>query len=731
MPVIEDFKKYGYNPICETFTQYARSSTQENRPKFIRSLVTAGICKICSNMGTKVITRAGSKIIPNMYMLALMPSGFGKTRSVQLIEKTLITPSFEKYTREVYPKIKIKARERLLKLLVTSTAEDPEMTSEKLSELATAGMGYLGDLYPKVEAITPVAVLQAAHQIRLHKTGSLNLEIDEIGSYLSEAKEVLNMYLKLYDTGELGVKAIKVSKEALRVPNVKGHAAANLLLFGTPAKVFDGANVESLFTELLSIGFGRRLLYVFDSSPGEINNMTSEEIYDLMANASETEDEILELTKSVADNVTLENVGKHITMPKSVYIKMIEYQKECIEISNNLPDIHSIRKAEILDRSFKALKYSAAYCWVSGESEISIENLAHAVNLIEDSGEALIKVLTRTPKHIQLFQYLCQSERAKTEADIVKELTSFCGTKTQREDIVHLAFSHAQTVNGGIVEYVENKVKFYKGYLLEESSIDSILVSYSKGRTFNYIKAPELDLEQLKKVVLMPNYCFTVHNFVDGHRNADNVIYGFNLIVLDADSGEVSLQEASNLLQDYTHMIYATKRHTVEKPRFRVILPMSHKLKLDKTEFTKFMRNVFLWAPLNLDEGASDIARAWSCNKTEEVIVNSSEETKLVNAMQFTAGRVEEKKLRALSEGTEGFSKSYVWFRNQIETGENTRNVMLFRFLKGLQDSAKSISTELTAQDILQIKDRVTQLNESLTHPLTLAELNDTIFKQL
>ena len=65
------------------------------------------------------------------------------------------------------------------------------------------------------------------------------------------------------------------------------------------------------------------------------------------------------------------------------------------------------------------------------------------------------------------------------------------------------------------------------------------------------------------------------------------------------------------LLEDYTFLISTTKRHTEELNRFRLILPISHRIKLTARDYSRFMENVFEWLPFPVDEAAKDIARKW------------------------------------------------------------------------------------------------------------------------
>jgi hypothetical protein len=114
----------------------------------------------------------------------------------------------------------------------------------------------------------------------------------------------------------------------------------------------------------------------------------------------------------------------------------------------------------------------------------------------------------------------------------------------------------------------------------------------------------------LHKLTTADGYHYTAHGFVNGHRKSENVIPGFDLLILDCD-GDVNMSTVKVLLEDYTFLISTTKRHTDELNRFRLILPISHRIKLVANDYSRFMENVFEWLPFPVDEAAKDIARKW------------------------------------------------------------------------------------------------------------------------
>ena len=81
---------------------------------------------------------------------------------------------------------------------------------------------------------------QLRHKLLLANCGSINLQIDEIGSNLIGSVDVLTLFLELYDQGIVKQKLTKNTAENQRGEELDGKTPTNMLLFGTPAKLLDG-----------------------------------------------------------------------------------------------------------------------------------------------------------------------------------------------------------------------------------------------------------------------------------------------------------------------------------------------------------------------------------------------------------------------------------------------------------------------------------------------------------
>ena len=69
----------------------------------------------------------------------------------------------------------------------------------------------------------------------------------------------------------------------------------------------------------------------------------------------------------------------------------------------------------------------------------------------------------------------------------------------------------------------------------------------------------------------------------DGHRKADSVICR-QLLTLDADFAPVGLWEDIEMLQDFAVACYSTHKHTPEKPRLRLVIPLNREVTPEEYE---------------------------------------------------------------------------------------------------------------------------------------------------
>ena len=219
------------------------------------------------------------------------------------------------------------------------------------------------------------------------------------------------------------------------------------------------------------------------------------------------------------------------------------------------------------------------------------------------------------------------------------------------------------------------------------------------------------------------------HHFENEHRSEDNVIEGFNCLVVDVDGHErdkdgkilskgIRLEALHELMKDYTFMTATTKRHTDEEHRFRLIMPANYNLKLDKADYRDFMDSFLLWLPFKSDGSANQRSKKWMTHEDSQVTVHKG--TSLVNVLPFIPKTKQNSEYTAQVADLGRLDHLERWFLNNMEVGNRNNNLRDFAFM--LVDAGATYDV---------IKGKVNTLNEQSLSPLKKDEIESTILKSV
>jgi len=197
----------------------------------------------------------------------------------------------------------------------------------------------------------------------------------------------------------------------------------------------------------------------------------------------------------------------------------------------------------------------------------------------------------------------------------------------------------------------------------------------------------------------------------NGYRDAAHVIKGFNLLVLDLDDG-TSMDMVKLLLSQYKFFMHTTKRHTETHNRFRVVLPMSHKLNLNKDDYKQFMQNVYAFLPFEVDAQTADFARKWQTHNGKY----SYSDGDLFDVIPFIPKTKAAIKQKALLGNYTNLNNLERWvITNSIDMG---RNNSLIKYAYVCVD---------LGQDLNTVQNNVLALNNKLPKPLAEQEVLSTV----
>lgn len=702
LPPIKDM---AYHPVAEQLVQVICDKTRTEETLFFRVLVAYYLSTVASTMRCSIATHDRGEIPVNMYAINLAPSGFGKGHSTSILKKQVLNQFTYRFVNETF---EVMAQKNLPKL-ATDRAHRKATDPDKELETLKGEFNRAGALAISFNSGTSSALKQIRHKLLLANAGSLNFQMDEVGSNLLSNMELLDVYLELYDTGEIDQKITKNTNENVRNEEIIGRTPTNMLLFGTPAKLLNGSKVEEEFYSMQEAGFARRCVFGYVRHGGKKKKLTPQEVYDMATDPVNDNflQDLADHLETLADPI---NMNKQLAISKDTTLELIEYQQMCEALAESLPEHAEMRKAEISHRYFKALKLAGAYAFIDDSADLTSDHLYNAIALVEESGQAFERLLTRDKAYAKLAKYIAELGEDVTHTDLSEDLIFYPKASNQRADMLKDATAWGYKNNIIIKKKFEDGIEFLRGESLKETDLNEICVSYSNEWVENY-NNDTAPFDQLHVMTQAPGMHWVNHHMRDGYRDDEHAIPGFNIVVLDVDKG-VSLEGAKALLKDYKALYYTTKRHTADANRFRIVLPTNYELKLDTKDYKEFMKHLMAWLPFEVDTATGQRARKWeSFNGHYEYT-----DGELLDVLPFIpkTSKNEEHKQRINSQ--QSLDNLERWVINN--TGDGNRNNQLLKYAYILVDGGF---------DFNQILGRVKELNDKLPDKLDETEIHSTI----
>lgn len=694
-----------YHETTERLVDILCNKAQNDNRLFFRTLVGYYFSKIASMMHCGIRTQDRGVIPINAYVINLATSGSGKGLSMNVMEDQVLHLFRERFLEETFPLV----AEKNIALIAHKRAIKKNKDPDEMKSSVEAEFERLGPLVFSFDSGTTPAVKQMRHKLLMANAGSMNLEIDEIGSNLLGNMEVLTTFLELFDVGKLKQKLVKNTNENQRSEDIDGRTPTNMMLFGTPAKLLNGGKTEEEFHSMLETGYARRCIFSYSRDIYRRKNMTAEEMLDALTN-SDSDQFLADLANELGELADPTNFHVKLIVERETTLAYLNYKLQCEETAHNMPEHEEIRKAELSHRYFKALKMAGAYAFIDGSAELTLGHLEAAIKLIEESGDAFNKLLTRDRPYVKLANYIADVSREVTHADLHEDLPFFKGSQSAKQEMLQLAIAYGYKNNIIIKKRYIDGIEFLEGETIKQTNINELILSHSGTVSENY--SPEYaPFDQLHKLTQMDNYNFATHHFVEEKRSENTVIEGFNMIALDID-GTADLDTVKLLLKDYAYHIYTTKRHTDKEHRFRLVMPINYTLRMNSDEFREFMQNIVDWLPFEVDASANQRARKWATH-TGQYWNNDGTMLDVVRFIPKTTKNDEHKAKVADLQNLDNLER---WF--MMNTGNGNRNQQLIRYALLLVDAG---------DDYQGIQTKILGLNNKLPNKLDDAEIMTTI----
>jgi len=699
------FDQMEYHPTAEKLVDILRDRTQRDDSLFFRIMVGYYFSMAAAQMRCSIASLDNKDIPVNMYALNLAPSGYGKTMSANLMEEEVLFQFRTRFLEETFP---IMAEENLPKLAVKRASRKGTDPDDELAKV-TKEFASSGPMLFSFDSGTSPAVKQMRHKLLMANAGSMNLIMDEIAANLSANQEVFDTFIELYDKGLTKAKLIKNSNDNQRSEEIIGKTPANLLMFGVPSRLLDGAKTEDALIAMLEQGYARRCFFGYVRNTSKKRVRTAEQMFDDRTSPTNnlTIEELAERLENLADII---NANKKLVVSRATSILLNEYQLTCEARSELMQEHQEVMRSELQNRSFKVLKLAGAYAFIDDSPEIMDTHIYNAIKLAEDSGEAFAQLLSRDKPWVKLAKYFASTKQDVTQADLSEDLPFYKGGVAYKNELLTLAIAHGYKNNIIIKKSFSDGIEFLRGETLKESDISKMVIAYSTDMATDY-NNETAPFNQLHKLTQVDGMHWVNHHLEGGYRNEENCIPGFNLIVIDVDGG-IAISTAKILLKAYKFLLYSTKRHTEEENRFRIILPINYLLEMDAKDYKEFMSNIYSWLPFEVDTGTNQRARKWLSNNG----IYEYNEGIVFDALPFIpkTSKNEERKTQLNSQ--QSMDNLERWILNN--SGDGNRNNMLLRYVMILVDAGFEFEA---------IRSKVISLNDKMPDKLSEAEIMATV----
>lgn len=702
-----DLTNTQHHPVIDDLVQVLCNKTQNVDGGFFRTEIAYFLGKMAATMRATIVTKDRGDIPVNIYALALATSGFGKGHSVNIIENEFMTGFRKRFMDDTFPVIAEQHLWNIANKRAAKNQTDPNEEFERVEKEFKAA----GALPFTFDSGTPPAVKQLRHKLLMSNIGAINLQIDEIGSNLIANTDVLTLFLELFDQGLVKQKLTKNTAESQRGEELDGKTPTNMLLFGTPAKLLDGGLTEDQFYAFLETGYARRCLFGWGQHKRSTEALSASEIYDRLTKAQNqtSAQKWSDRFDQLADPAMF---GWKMTVDDNVGIKLIEYKLHCEAIADALADHEEIKKAELSHRYFKALKLAGAFAFIDRSAEVEMEHLMSSIKLVEESGTSFQTILNREKTYMKLAKYIADVENEVTHADLMEALPFYKSGNAARNEIMTLATAWGYKQHIIIKKRFIDGIEFFEGETLKAVDTDKIEISYSDNWAFDY-QSEQVKFDDLHKLTQATDMHFCNHAFKNGHRADENIVPGFNMIVIDVDGG-CSLSTAHDLLSEIKFMTYTTKRHEEDGDhRFRILIPMNYRLELDQTEYKEFMNAFLEWLPFKTDEAANQRSKKWSTFDGGTHHYNDGE---LCDILPFIPKTSRNEMLKSENQKLENLDNLERWFAQRIATG--SRNNEMVKYALALVDGGMTL---------LEVNTQVLAFNAKLSNPLPEDEIGATI----
>lgn len=695
-----------HNKYVEDIAEILSVSTRVEDKSFFRLFGAFYLTKLASNMGTKVLTKDRGEVVVNLYGVGLASSGFGKGRSLGIIEENIMGGFTERFTNHLLPTI---AEKHITQLATVRSVKGNSSFDEEYHNAIEEYKNCGEYMYTAGEG-TPAAIKQYRHKLLLAGIGAVNFVIDEIGSNIEKNADVIELGLELYDQGKVKDKMTKNTAESKRIKQIVGKTPMNLLMFGTPSKLFDDGKSEKAFMDFLDAGYARRSIFAYCQIGTEFDDsITAEEIYKRTVDASIVTK--MEWLNDYFGSLAIEELAnKTIIMEENENLELIRYQLDCERRASLMSRFDEIERAEMVHRYFRVLKLATAFAFLDQSDVIRLSDISEAIALVEESGIAFNKIMERDKSYMTLAKYIAESRNELTHADLSEKLPFYPKGSGQRSELMMLAkawgFKEGILIKTNSVEGIE----FISGETLMETDVALMRISASRSLNEGY-KSFQINFNELHKILCQKDSYWINHNLEGDKALEKECVEGVNLVSFEVNSKDFDSSRFVELFKDYKYLIRETGETSYE-----VILPLNYTLGLTEEEYKLFIENFLLWLPFKPKVVFQDrLTRKLGYQGN-----HSYNEGILVDVIPFIPNTAKNDVFKNNINQLTAQSSLERWFANKISIGN--KSDVIKEYVNYLADFGEGLA---------EVSEKAHKFNNATLYPITSVDLDSSIIREL
>jgi hypothetical protein len=402
-----------------------------------------------------------------------------------------------------------------------------------------------------------------------------------------------------YDLGNIPAKIVKSNEN--QTATVTG-LPVNALFFGSQEAILFNNDIKSKFKMVFNTQLARRSIFTFTPEiPPQLEVDSIEELYEIKERERNrvlvAQQQLNKLTSHLIENTDQEplKISPEAEKLFDVYLELNSIRSE--EMSNKYP----ISKLSQKHKQWLALKLSGTYATLDGESQITEEKYAYAINtaeLLSPNLQEFEKELVKEPYEqlTDLCQFKAQDNEFFLSLHELRKLSYITGasSKSKVEELATLANSYDEngsyTVQeGGILykEIVKTDVVGVSYLIFDQNMEGQELKEYMQRNCSTGYSFEETDFKELEEL-LTYNAAYCSFAFENGERSKANLIGGTKFVVLDVDKSCLTDEEVHVLLDHYNHYVVRTSDPNNEF-KYRVILELDSVVDVDERMWKEFL----------------------------------------------------------------------------------------------------------------------------------------------